>query len=168
MRLAPFILVLAAILTSCAPKRGEVEEVVAMPRAQLYAELDAQVTALEQAVTAKPTETGTPPVPVRFDFVHDQGRHLRVNAVAGFRVVTLELWLEDGDDPAHTRLSANVAGMSNGEGIEASNVRFPVQARLATAIAQANEGVRISALFGKGRASSSGSEKPQRRLLPTS
>jgi hypothetical protein len=157
MRLSPFILVLAAILTSCAPKRGGVEEVVAMPRAQLYAELDTHVTALEQAVTAKPTETGTPPVPVKFDFAHDEGRHLRVNAVAGFRVVTLELWLEDGDDPAHTRLSANVAGLSNAEGIEASNVRFPVQARLAAAIAQANEGVRISALFGKGGANSSGS-----------
>ena len=154
MRLAPFILVLAAILTSCAPERGGIEEVVAMPRAQLYAELDAQVTALEQAVTAKPSKTGSPPIPVRFEFAHDQDRHLRVNAVAGFRTVTLELFFEDGDDPAHTRLSANVVGMSNTVGIEAGNVRFPIQARLDTAIAQANDGVRISALFGKGGGSS--------------
>lgn len=150
MRLAPFLLVLAAILTSCAPKRGGVEEVVAIPRAQLYAELDAQVTALEQAVTDKPSETGNPPVPVKFDFALDQDRHLRINAVAGFRVVTLDLWLEDGDDPAHTLLSADVIGMSDAEGIEAGNVRLPVQARLVNAIAQANDGVRISALFGKG------------------
>ena len=151
MRLAPFILVLAAaILSSCAPQRGSIEEVVAVPRAQLYAELDAQVTALEQAVTAKPTETGNPPVPVRFDFAHNQDRYLRVNAVAGFRTVTLELYFEDGDDPAHTRLSANVVGMSDAEGIKAGDVRFPVQSRLTTAVAQANNGVRIAALFGKG------------------
>ena len=149
MRRSPFILVLAAILSSCAPKRGGTEEVVAMPRAQLYAELDAQVAALEQAVTAKPSKTGSPPVPVRFDFEHDQDRHLLIYALAGFREVKLELWLEDGDDPAHTRLSANVAGMSDAEGIEAGNVRFPVQTRLASAITQANDGVRIAALFGK-------------------
>lgn len=150
MRLAPFILVLAAMLASCAPQRGAIEEVVAVPRAQLYAELDTQVTALEQAVTAKPSETGNPPVPVRFEFTHDQDRHLRINAAAGFRTVTLELFFEDGDDPAHTRLSANVVGVSDAEGIEAGNVRYPVQTRLATAIAQANNGVRIAALFGKG------------------
>lgn len=154
MRLTSIVIVIAAMASSCAPKRGSVEEVVSMPRAQLYAELDAQVTALEKALAAKPTETGTPPVPVRFAFAHDQDRHLRVNAEAGFRVVTLDLWLEDGDDPAHTRLSADIAGMSDTEGIEANNVRFPVEARLSTAIAQADGGVRISALFGKGSASS--------------
>lgn len=150
MRLSPLILVPVVFLAACSQERGQVEEVVSMPRAQLYAELDAQVTALEQAVAAKPTKTGNPPVPVRFDFEHDQDRHLRIAAVAGFRVVTMELWLEDGDAPGQTRLSATTSGMSDVEGIAAGNVRFPVQGRLTNAVAQANDGARISALFGKG------------------
>ena len=101
-------------------------------------------------MAAKPTKTGNPPVPVRFDFEHDQDRHLRIAAVAGFRVVTMELWLEDGDAPGQTRLSASTSGMSDVEGIAAGNVRFPVQGRLTNAVAQANDGMRISALFGKG------------------
>jgi hypothetical protein len=157
MRLPAILLGIAAVLSSCAPQRGALEEVVAMPRAQLYAEMDAQVTALEQAVTAKPTKTGTPPVPVKFEFEHDQDRHLRIDAVAGFRTVSLELFFEDGDDPQHTRLSANIAGMSNTEGIEAGNILFPLQTRLTSAIDQANRGVRSAALFGKGSGSSDAS-----------
>ena len=157
MRLAPFIVVLGALLASCTPERGAIEEVVAVPRAQLYAELDARVTALERAVTAKPTMTGTPPVPVKFDFAHDNDRHLRVHAAAGFREVEIELFLEDGDDPMHTRLSANVMGISNPEGIEPGHVRFPIDDRLIRAALEAEQGVRISALFGKGSGRSSGS-----------
>jgi hypothetical protein len=150
MRKAPFAVTFAFLLASCSPQRGAIEEVVAMQRAQLYAELDAQVAALEQAVTAKPTMTGTPPVPVKFEFAHDQDRHLMIHAQGGFREVTLELWLEDGDDAAHTRLSANVIGMSNAEAITAGNIRLPVEMRLENAIADAQQGVRIVALFGEG------------------
>ncbi len=156
MRLAPFIVALAAVLASCAPSRGAIEEVVSVPRAELYAELDAQVTALEQAVTAKPTKTGNPPVDVRFEFVHEQDRHLRIAAVAGFRTVTLELFLEDAETPGHTLLSANVAGMSNAEGIKAGDVHYPLKGRLSSAVVQANNGVRIAALFGEGASSSGG------------
>jgi hypothetical protein len=150
MRLSPFILVSAALLAACSQERGQFEQVVVTPRDQLYAELDAQVSALEQAVAAKPTKTGNPPVSVRFAFEHDQDRHLRIAAVAGFRTVIMELWLEDGDAPGETRLSVTTSGMSDVEGITADNVRFPVQDRLTKAVAQANEGVRIAALFGKG------------------
>ena len=150
MRFLPLIFVAAVFLPACSQERGQVEEVVTVPRSQLYAELDAQVTALEMAVAAKPTKTGNPPVPVRFDFEHDQDSHLRIAAVAGFRVVIMELWLEDGDAPGQTRLSATTSGMSDVEGIETGNVRFPVKVRLSDAVTQANEGVRISALFGKG------------------
>ena len=154
MRFLPVVCVAAVFLTACERERGQVEEVVAVPRTQLYAELDGLVGNLEQAVTAKPTKTGNPPVPVRFDFEHDQDRHLRINAVAGFRVVTMEFWLEDGDAPGQTRLSATTSGMSDVEAIKAGDVRFPVQARLMDAVTQANSGVRISALFGKGMTSS--------------
>ena len=150
MRTALFVPALAVLLTSCAPQRGGIEEVVPMARAQLYAELDGRVTALEQAVTANPTKTGTPPVPVKFDFAHDQDRHLLVHAQAGFREVTLELWLEDGADAGHTRLSANVIGVSDDEDVAAGNIRVPVEERLDRAVEQANDGVRIAALFGKG------------------
>jgi len=150
MRKAPFILALAAALASCGQERGAIEEVVQMPRAQLYADLDAKVSALEQAVTAKPTQTGTPPVPVDFDFAHEKDRHLKIKAVAGFRVVTLELFLEDAETPGQTRLSANVAGMSDADAIKPGSLYFPVEERLTSAVNQANEGVRIAALFGEG------------------
>ena len=155
MRFVLVLLVAAVFLNACELERGQVEEVVAVPRTQLYAELDGQVSALEQAVAAKPTKTGNPPVPVRFDFEHDQDRHLRIHAVAGFRVVTMELWLEDGDAPGQTRLSATTSGMSDVEEIKAGDVRFPVRTRLMDAVTQANNGVRISALFGQGMTPSS-------------
>ena len=155
MRKAPLILVLAAFLASCGQERGAIEEVVQMPRAQLYADLDAKVTALEQAVAAKPTQTGTPPVPVDFDFTHEKDRHLKIKAVAGFRVVTLELFLEDAETPGQTRLSANVAGMSDADAIKPGSLYFPVEERLTSAVNQANEGVRIAALFGEGSGRSS-------------
>ena len=109
----PGVLLMAAMLGGCDQARGDVEEVVPMARPALYTELDSRVTEIEQAASRHPTATGTPPFPVTFRYDHDQDRHLLIHAQAGYREVSIELWIEDGVDPQHSLLSSRLRGISN-------------------------------------------------------
>ena len=141
-------MVSAAMLGGCGSARGDIEEIVPMARPALYAELESRVAEIEAAAAKHPTETGNPPYPVNFRFAHDQDRHLLIHAQAAFREVSIELWLEDGADKQHTRLSSRLSGMSNDK-IKPGDIRLPIETTLNRVLAELEDDVRVSALFGK-------------------
>jgi len=123
---------------------------VAVPRVQLYAQLDALYTAIERKSAMATTVAGTPPIPVKFTFARRDGEMLDLTATAGFRTVELKAWMVDGARPGETVLKVKADPQSMLKKKGGTDLQDSLQAILENSDAQFVQGHRVTALFGEG------------------
>jgi hypothetical protein len=135
-------------LAACGGPTTEFEQVVQMPRAQLYAELEQKFARVEADAAANPITTGHPPYPIRFRFQKDRGKHLAIDWRAGFREENFEYWLEDGANPGETVLKANITLSTLREKVHESSLLGATEDMLDQADLEFNAGSKVHALVG--------------------
>ena len=109
-------------LSNCGGPTPDFQQVVQMPREQLYAELERKFARVEAAAAANPISTGHPPYPVQFSFERDAGKRLAIDWRAGFREETFEYWLEDGPTAGETVLNARISLYTLRDRVKESNL----------------------------------------------
>lgn len=123
---------------------------IAMPRAQLYARLDALYAAIERKSATATTVAGTPPIPVKFTFARRDGEMLDMTATAGFRTVELKAWMADGERPGETLLKVKAEPQSMLKKAGGDDLQNSLLNILENSDTQFVEGHRVTALFGEG------------------
>lgn len=124
------------------------ETIVALPRAQLWAELAKPFNSMKRKAEHATTVAGTPPVRVKFTFNKLDGEMLDIRGVAAFRTVEAKAWLEDGSRSGETRLKVLFKPESLGKATGSTDLRYQLRNLLERADAQLVEGARVTALFG--------------------
>ncbi len=124
------------------------ETMVALPRAQLWAELAKPFASMQQKAEHITTVAGKPPVRVKFTFDRKEGEMLDVQGVAAFRTVEVKAWLEDGARPGETRLQVLFKPASLGSKTGSTDLRYQLRNLLEQGDAQFIEGERVTAMFG--------------------
>lgn len=149
-RLVVFTVLIAvvAILVLRDDRTPTGEEVVAMPRAELYAALADRYARIEAKAATIRTVAGKPPRPVKFTFAKKDGEMLGLTAVTGLREVEVNTWLEDGDRPGETKLRVLFEPASLYEKSGDKTLRRALETTLERVDLQFVEGQRITALFG--------------------
>ncbi len=82
------------------------QELVTEPPAQVYAELDAALTKVEDASKTAKALTDDTRQPISFAFERDPGKQLRLVATSGFRKRVVHVFVDPGPSPNETQLQA--------------------------------------------------------------
>ena len=82
------------------------QELVTEPPAQVYAELDAALTKVEDASKTAKALTDDTRQPISFAFERDPEKQLRLVATSGFRKRVIHVFVDPGPTPNETQLQA--------------------------------------------------------------